>query len=421
MGREASPSATARVKDSINHIISSALSSGVTTIHIEPGRNFILVRFRRGSRLEVVNKLPSSSAKEFSAELKKLANLDTSKTSIPQFGRTKLEIAKKQHQFQVATVPVIGGEKITIDVVSEIDPTTNLEAQGIWGNSLDQVREALAQNHGLILVTSPQLRPAQEILTIMLKMINTRSQKLTYIGPATSQLPADVDIQSSDDFIQKLKSLQLGLYSIIGIGLVNSSSLARLINDQVVKKQHVIAVLPAVNAASALVFWQQLVNEPLLMPVVISSYKVPLLCQKCKIAYEPPIIEQLQLDTNFEVDDPTVMKNLNALEKLAVKAGLGDDEKTSSTPKKIQKLWHRDINGCKYCNFSGYEGDIGIFEVLTPSDKLRLELSHKPTTGSLQEVAESEGMISLKTDGLIKALRGLIDFPTLINICSITS
>jgi type II secretory ATPase GspE/PulE/Tfp pilus assembly ATPase PilB-like protein len=421
MGRESSSTAMSQVKDSINHIIASALSSGVRTIHIEPDRNFIVVRFRRGAKLQVVNKLPRSRAREFSAQLKKLANLDVAKTSIPQYGLTKLEIAKKQYQFQVATVPVIDGEKITIDVLSQTNPTQSLENIGLWGNSLGQVQEALALNHGLILLTSPQLKPAQDLLEIMFRMVDSHSHRLAYIGPIASQLPASVDIQDGEDVVQKLKSLQLGKYSIVGVGMVNSSALARQINDQVLKKQHIMAVLPASSALSALVFWQQMVAEPLALPMVISQHKVASLCPMCKVAYSPPIIEQIQLTANFQVDNPSVMKTLHVLEKSAIQAGLGDNQETDSSPTKILKLWRRDTTGCRHCNFSGYGQDIGIFEVLEPSDKLRSELSHKNIATNLQDIALSEGMISLKTDALVKALRGLIDFKTLISICSIAN
>lgn len=421
MGREpSSPSATTRVKESINHILGIALNSGVRTIHIEPGKNFVLVRFRRGTKLEVVNKLPRSSAKEFSAQLKKLAHLDIDKITIPQYGLTKIEVDKKQHQLQVVTLPVIGGEKITIDVLGDTSPNQNLENIGLWGISLKQVQQALALNHGLILITSPQLKPAQDILGIMLGMVDSHSHSLAYLGPIISGLPASVDINGDDNFTQKLKSIQLGKYSIVSIGLVSSSALARQINDSVIKKQHIMAVLPASNTISALTFWQQLVDEPLSLPMIISEHRVVSLCKDCKQAYDPPIIEQVQLATNFQTDNPIIMKRLHNLEISAIEAGIGGDQEASSTPKEILRLWRRNLSGCKKCNYSGYDQDIGVFEVLEPTDKLSNKLSQKNTISALREIALESGMISLKTDALIKALRGLIDFKTLINICSIT-
>jgi type IV pilus assembly protein PilB len=421
MGRESSSLVTARVKDSINHILGIALSSGVRTIHIEPGKNFVFVRFRRGTKLEVVNKLPRSSAKEFSTQLKKLAHLDSSKISIPQYGLTNIEVDKKLHQLQVVTLPVIGGEKITIDVLGDTSPNQNLENIGLWGNSLRQVQQALASSYGLILITSPQLKPAQDILGIMFGMVDSHSHSLAYIGPIISGLPASVDISGDDNFNQKLKSLQLGKYSIVGIGLVNSSALARQINDMVIKKQHIMAVLPASNTISALTFWQQLVDEPISLPMIISEHRVASLCQACKQAYDPPRIEQVQLATNFQTDNPSVMKSLHSLEISAIKAGIVGDQEASSSPKEILKLWRRNLSGCLKCNFSGYGQDVGVFEVLEPSDKLGNKLSQKNTISALRDIATDSGMISLKTDALIKALRGLIDLKTLISICSIAN
>ena len=419
MGRESSSTkASSLVRDSINHIISSALSSGVKTIHIEPGINFLLVRFRRGTKLEVVNKLPRRSAKEFSSQLKKMANLDSNKTSIPQYGLTKLEIAKKLHEFQVVTLPVIGGEKITIDILGDLSPTASLDKICLWGKALSDVGQALATNHGLILVTSPGLKPAQELLGLMLGTLVSPTHQLAYIGLTLSGIPLSVDIEDGDSLTQKLKALVVGKYSIVGVGLVNSSALATQINDLVIRGQHIMAVLPASSAATALSFWQQMVEGPLSPPFIINQQTVASLCDNCKQAYVPSVIEEIQLVTNFHIDTPSVMKDLHALEALAIKAGLGGETPASTSLKKILKMWRRDPAGCSHCNFSGYGQDIGIFEVLNPSDKLIGELNHKISTSELQDIVSSGGLVSLKTDALVKALRGLIDFKTLLGVCS---
>jgi type IV pilus assembly protein PilB len=418
MGRESSTKSTSLIKDSIKHIISSALSSGVKTIHIEPSSNFILVRFRRGTKLDVVNKLPRSSAKEFSAQLKKMAKLDSSKTSIPQYGSTKLEIAKKLHEFQVVTSPVIGGEKITIDIIDDTNPSVNLDKIGLWGGALKSVEQALSTNHGLILITSPGLKPAQDLVGVMLGTLVSPTHRLVYFGSDVKAIPKSVDIEDPDNLAEKLKALVVGKYSIIGIGLVNSSTLASQINDLVIKNQHIMAVLPASSTIGALSFWRQMVDGPLLPPFVINQQTVASLCENCKQSYSPSVIEEIQLATNFHIDTPSIMKDLHDLEASAIKAGLGGAAGASTSTKKILKLWRCDPAGCSQCNFSGYGNDIGIFEVLNPSDNLITELNHKVSAIKLQDIALSEGFISLKTDALVKALRGLIDFKTLLSLCS---
>jgi len=418
MGRESSTKSASLVKDSINHIISSALNSGVKTIHIEPSSNFILVRFRRGTKLEVVNKLPRSNAKEFSIQFKKMANLDSSKTSIPQYGFTKLEVAKKLHEFQVVTSPVIGGEKITIDIIDDVNRSVTLDKTGLWGRGLSLVEQVLATNHGLILITSPGLKPAQDLISLMLGTLISPTHQLVYFGSAVKSIPKSVVTEDADNLTEKLKALVIGKYSIIGVGLVNSSALASQINDLVIKNQHVMAVLPASSVLGALSFWRQMVDGPLLPPFVINLQMVASLCDNCKQSYVPSVIEEIQLVSNFHIDNPSVMKDLHALESLAIKAGLGGSVESSTSTKKILKLWRRDPAGCSHCNSSGYGQDIGIFEVLSPSDNLITELNHKGSVSKLQDIALSEGFISLKTDALVKALRGLIDFKTLISLSS---
>ncbi len=416
MGRESTSAAVKQVQDSINQIISSAISSGVRTIHIEPSRDFTLVRFRRGTKLMVVNMLPSASAKEFTAQLKKLANLDFRKTTIPQYGLTKLAVAKKLHEFQVATLPVIGGEKITIEILNETANSETLSGIGLWGNSLKKLQQALASNYGLILITSPGLKPAQEMLAILMRSVASRAHLQAYIGPLISGLPNSVDVQETGDVAKKLKLLTPGKYALIGIGLVGSSALARQINDEVIRKKHIMAVLPASSTLGALSFWRQMVNEPLSLPTVVTELRVSGLCQSCKQDYKLPIIEQLQLAAAFGVSEPSIMKTVHALEIAASKAGVGGEQAPSSTSQAITKLWRSNPDGCETCNYTGFNEDIGIFEVLEPSDKLNQALSNKAPRAELSEIALDTGLVDLKTDALIKALRGLIDFKTLMRV-----
>jgi type IV pilus assembly protein PilB len=377
-----------------------------------------LVRFRRGSKLEVVNKLPRSNILEFSKQLKKLANLDIRKSSIPQYGKAKIEINSKSHELQIVSVPVLDGEKITIDIIDSVDKRQSLEKLGLWGESLNRVQQKLATNHGLILITSPQIKPSQDILRILLNTVDTNSHSIAYIGPTDAKIPNSTYIRAEDNFVKSIPTLDIGKYSVIGVGMVNTSNLACRISELVVKRQLIMAVFPSSTAIGALISWQRLVGDSSDLPFVISEHQVTSLCQYCKVSYEPTVFERLQLVTNFNTDNPTTMNHVHALEKLAIKASLGDSNEPGSDTKKVLRLFRRSTEGCRHCNFSGYGEDIGIFEVAEPTDTLRTVIGHNNSVIELQNIAVGEGMISLKLDALIKALRGIIDFKTVIAICA---
>src|SRR5665213_849935 len=95
----------------------------------------------------------------------------------------------------------------------------------------------------------------------MMVLLDRASHSLAYIGPTNSQIPRSTDIKNGDDSIQKLKLLPAGKHTVVGIGLVDSRDLARQVNDLVIKKQHIIAVLPALSSLSALSVWRQMIGQ----------------------------------------------------------------------------------------------------------------------------------------------------------------
>jgi type II secretory ATPase GspE/PulE/Tfp pilus assembly ATPase PilB-like protein len=140
------------------------------------------------------------------------------------------------------------------------------------------------------------------------------------------------------------------------------------------------------------------------------------LCPDCRESYEPDTTALNQLAKTFKLETAEHMGHLHKLETEALAAGIGakstsKSNKASSaepatTEKTIRILWKAHDDGCDNCNHTGYRGRMGIYEVLSNTPKVQQLIISTATSEDIEKQAIAEGMISMQTDGLVKALRG---------------
>ncbi|HUD10614.1 MAG TPA: ATPase, T2SS/T4P/T4SS family [Candidatus Saccharimonadales bacterium] len=423
MGRVPTKTNEDLVNKSIQQILERATKNGVSNIHIEPNNTFVLVRYRRGSSLYIANKLPKHTAEALVRQLKNLAGLDTQQTQAPQVGEATVHFNHGTYKVVIATLPVLDGERVTIRLRGHVTPRQQLESLGLWGKSLTAVEHALAEDRGLVIVGSRQARAAQITLAGMIQKLYSPTRKRVFIEPdeTITSLLHGIKVVYGHNYAQQLKLLSEREYGAIAISNVADHATARQVDNMAKIDKKLLVRLPVNSVARGLILWHQLNGHlSVSQPIVVAQINVMGLCQYCRESYEPSIIEQIQLTEIFKTDDIATMKQLNELERLAEEAGLASNQPLSSSEENVRQLWRAKVNGCEHCDHTGFSGDIGIFEVYKPSDHFRSQLAANESVALLQQTAIKDGMISLKVDALTKALRGLIDFPTLLSISEST-
>jgi len=141
------------------------------------------------------------------------------------------------------------------------------------------------------------------------------------------------------------------------------------------------------------------------------------LCQTCRVAYVPDQAEVDEIKNTFGIKTPAAFIQLHEQELRALEEGVGAKEKEPSTnSRKVLRLWKAKTEGCKACGKSGYQGRIGIYEVLEDIQKMQqLVMTRQPANG-MYKAAVKTGMIPLQVDGLIKALRGLTTISEVLRV-----
>jgi len=136
---------------------------------------------------------------------------------------------------------------------------------------------------------------------------------------------------------------------------------------------------------------------------IIGQRLVRKLCMACKVATKPNLAELKQIADYFDIASPTAFSQIHQLVEIC-STKKGADMPTTET--KINKLWRASVGGCNKCNHTGYKGRIGLFEVLENSSEIQRLIIGKSSNQTIQAEATKNGMLPLKTDGLVKALCG---------------
>ncbi len=412
------------IAQTVNLLIEYAIRSSASDIHIEPREAYTSVRYRVDGVLREANKLPKKVHNALISRIKILANLKIDERRAPQDGRFKIQIGSAVYALRVSTLPIAEGEKVVMRILDESSKAASLEELGYWGHSLEAINNAIAQPHGMILVTGPTGSGKSTSLFSALSILNKPS-----VNISTIEDPVEYKIQGANQtqvnpkagmtFAAGLRALLRQDPNIIMVGEIRDSETAGLGVQAALTGHLVFATLHTNNAATCLPRLLDMAIEPFLIAstvrAVVGQRLVRRLCVDCREEVTPDPANLKQIAEIFKTDDTHVMKRLHDLEKQALEGGIGkanagkgkvDISKLSTTETKITKLYKARDGGCENCGNIGYKGRMGIYEVLYNSPDIQKLIVTSGTSEVIQTQAIKEGMITMQIDGFIKALRG---------------
>ena len=405
------------VAQTVNLLLEYAIRSNASDIHIEPREDYLQVRYRIDGVLKEANKLPRTVMAALVSRIKILSNLKIDERRVPQDGRFKVTVAGKKYALRVSTLPISEGEKVVMRILDETNQALTLEQLGYWGYSLKAINAALVQPHGMILVTGPTGSGKSTSLFSALTILNQPD-----VNISTVEDPVEYKIQGANQtqvnpvagmtFVAGLRALLRQDPNIIMVGEIRDGETANLGVQAALTGHLVFSTLHTNNAATCLPRLLDMGIEPFLIAstvrVVIGQRLVRRLCPECKMAYTPGKEELESIRKMFGIKSIEDMKRIHALEQQSASEGIGEDvgAELSSTDTTIQRLYKPSSEGCSNCNKAGYKGRMGIYEVLNNSNEIQKLIVGNATSNIIQALAIQEGMITMQTDGFIKALRG---------------
>ncbi len=405
---EITQATTARISEApiskmVAVILRHAVDGKASDIHIEPLKDKTRVRFRLDGVLHSSLYLPKKIHAAVIARIKILSNLKIDETRIPQDGRFSIEMDGQGIDFRVSSFPTMLGEKIEMRVLNSIQRMDSFESLGLGGSALEAVKEASQMPYGMILATGPTGCGKTTTLYIVLESLNKEGTNIVtledpieyYIeGVNQSQVKPEIGY----NFANGLRNILRQDPNVIMVGEIRDGETADLAIHAALTGHIVISTLHTNNAVGVIPRMIDLGVKPFLIPatlrVALAQRLVRRSCQSCKTRVVP--------DAKTK---ETILKEI---------AELPTELKKKYNLKNDFTIWHSP--GCNLCGRTGYSGRIGIFEVLKITKEISDIILDQPNEKTLAEEAEKQGMITMRQDGIIKALEGLTSVEEVIRV-----
>jgi type IV pilus assembly protein PilB len=423
------------VAQTVNIIIEYGVKSGASDIHIEPREDFVVVRYRIDGMLREANKLPRKLLGALVSRIKILSNLKIDEHRAPQDGRFKIEISGLVYALRVSTLPILDGEKVVMRILNESTKPAEFNELGFWGEALNDLKHAIVQPHGMILVTGPTGSGKSTTLFSVLSVLNTPNVNISTVEDpieyhVVGANQVQVNNQAGMTFTNGLRALLRQDPNIIMVGEIRDGETADLAVQAALTGHLVFSTLHTNNAATCLPRLLDMGIEPFLIAstirVVVAQRLVRRLCVSCREPVTPDAAMLGQLVKTFRIDLHGGLARMHELEKAALNDDIGkstigkgaDTNDLSSTPTTFKRFFKAHDGGCASCNHTGFKGRIGIYEVLNNSPSIQSLIVANTISEKIEEAAVQEGMLSMQLDGLIKALRGQTTLEEVLRVTS---
>jgi len=379
----------------VKRTIEEAVSINASDVHIEPQRNRLRIRIRLDGDLQEVSSLPIELAQPVVSRVKVLSNLKLDESRIPQDGRFRSIVFDRDIDFRVSTFPTPVGEKVAIRV---LDPTVGLKGidrLGFTDYNVKVIEEALDRPYGMILATGPTGSGKTTTLYAILQKMNNENLNIVSLEDPVEYFvdglnQSQVHPEIGYDFASGLRQILRQDPDVILVGEVRDNETAALVVHAALTGHVVLSSLHTNDVLGVVPRLIDMKVEPFLLPaalnLMLAQRLVPLLCQSCKEEEEAPKNIQLIIQKEFE--------------------RLPEQAKSSVTFKSPYKVFRS--KGCNVCNNKGFTGRMAIQEILRMTDQFKNMLNSLPTVEKISEEARRQGMVSMRQDGIIKALQGLI-------------
>lgn len=403
------------IAQTVNLLLEYAIKSQASDIHIEPREEYLQVRYRIDGVLKEVNKLPRNVMGALISRIKILANLKIDERRVPQDGRFKIKIAGKQYALRVSTLPITDGEKVVMRILDESNQAVTLEELGYWGHSLEVINQAIVEPNGMVLVTGPTGSGKSTSLFSILTILNKPEVNISTIeDPVEYKIKGVNQTQTNSKagmtFANGLRALLRQDPNVIMVGEIRDGETANLGVQAALTGHLVFSTLHTNNAATCLPRLLDMGVEPFLIAstvkAVVGQRLVRRLCMTCRTTFAPSQSQSMGITQLFNLRQGQTFAVIHQLEMQAQLQQIGSSTPLGTNENYITQLWRANPTGCDDCNRTGYKGRIGIYEVLGNTVTIQKLIMAGATSNQIQDQAIYEGMSTMQTDGLVKAIRG---------------
>lgn len=384
----------------VDTLIEYAYDAKTSDIHIEPARTATRIRFRIDGVLHDVMDLPKSYHPQLVARIKVLSRLRTDEHLSAQDGRMHANLKQESLDIRVSIVPIVTGEKVVMRLLTSHSRHFSLTDLGMSAADLVKAKKGYSRPYGMVLTTGPTGSGKTTSIYAILKIINTREKNIATIeDPVEYEIDGINQIQTNAKtnltFANGLRSILRQDPNIIYVGEIRDEETASIAINSATTGHLVFSTLHTNDAATTLPRLIDMQAEPFLVAstvnTIIAQRLIRKICERCKVS-----IEMTRKKGEWSGDLKTAGQ-LRSLNEALVDKHFG---KTGTI-----RLYQG--KGCAVCHETGYNGRVGIFEVLEVTPAIQKLIVQKASSDDIIEQAKSEGMSTMLDDGLTKVRAGV--------------
>lgn len=369
----------------LNAILQQAVKERASDIHIEPYEKELEIRMRVDGMLHRVLTPPKIIQDALISRIKIMASLDIAEKRMPQDGRIRLLIGGRDIDIRVSIIPTTHGERAVMRLLDRKQGLIGLWEVGLDKTDVGRLEELLGRTNGIILVTGPTGSGKTTTLYSAINRIHTEEKNIITIeDPVEYQLKGigqiHVNTKVGLTFASGLRSILRQDPDVIMVGEIRDVDTAEIAIQASLTGHLVLSTLHTNDASSAVVRLTDMGVEPFLVASsligVLAQRLVRVICPNCKEPYGPSEVEKSYFLNSSLLDSAS-------------------------------SFYLYRGKGCDACLGKGYLGRTGIFELLVVNDPIRQIISLKADAMRIRNAAVSQGMRTLRSDGLEKALQGI--------------
>ncbi len=379
---EIETSEDAPVINIVNSLISQAVKTGASDIHMEPQEKGLRIRFRIDGVLREMTAFPKHTQNAIISRVKIVSNMDIAEKRVPQDGRVQVQESGRAIDIRVSSLPTIYGEKIVLRILDQKTTVLDVESLGFTSANLNKFRRMYKNTYGMILITGPTGSGKTTTLYSTLTELNSQTQNIITIeDPVEYRLQGINQVQVNNKagmtFANGLRSVLRQDPNIIMVGEIRDRETAEIAIRAALTGHLVLSTLHTNDAAGAITRLIDMGIEPFLVASsvlgCVAQRLVRQVCPECREPYIP-----------FPGSPESMLLPKNSTAAAVLYKG----------------------NGCMHCGNSGYRGRLAVHEVMPMTPAIRDLVVQRASSGEVAKTAVAEGMKTIQQDGLSKVLEG---------------
>jgi type IV pilus assembly protein PilB len=385
-------------------IMEYAAKSRASDIHIEPLEKELKIRCRIDGVLREIMKLPKATEPALISRIKILSNLKIDEHRIPQDGQFSIIVAGKAIDLRIAISPVVWGEQCVIRLLDKSGTSLKLEDMGYSGRALRTIREGIKNPNGMILTSGPTGSGKSTSLYALIQEIKsdeinivTLEDPVEYKMDGINQIQVNADVGLT--FASGLRSILRQDPDVVMVGEIRDAETASLAVQAALTGHLVLSTLHTNSAAGILPRLLDMGIEPFLIASTVRTVIGQRLVRRLS---KPEPVESTPIEAKAINDTIGAFLPPSDKEKPAVVKDLGYGDLPLAAQNAYTLYKGKDTPTTP----GGYKGRLGLYEVFGVTEEIQDLIIKHSTSAQIQEMAQQQGMITMRQDGYFKAIAG---------------